>query len=131
MVLSGMSDMDQLNDNLSYMREFTPLTAEEEAILPEAVKIIYSDIAIACTGCRYCVEGCPKNIEIPKYFELYNAEMHAESKDFSIQQAYYENLTETHGKASDCIRCRKCEKSCPQHIRIVTALKKVAEIFED
>ena len=76
------------------------------------------------------MEGCPKGIEIPKYFELYNAEMKDPGRVFGTHQAYYENLTETHGKASDCIRCRKCEQSCPQHIRIVEALKKVAQTFE-
>lgn len=131
MVLSGMSDMDQLLDNLSYMYRMEPMSAAELALLPKAVKIIYEDIGVACTGCRYCVDGCPKHIAIPEYFSLYNAEMHAENKGFSTQQVYYENLIETHGKASDCIRCRKCEKSCPQHIRIVDALKKVAEAFED
>ena len=131
MVLSGMSDMDQLLDNMSYMADFKPLTEAESALLPEAVRIIYEDIAIACTGCAYCVEGCPKSINIPKYFELYNAEMKAENKGFSVQVEYYDNYTKTYGKASDCIRCRKCEKACPQHIRIAEALKKVAEAFEN
>ena len=131
MVLSGMSDMSQLCDNMSYMADFKPLTEQEQSLLPKAVQIIYEDIAVACTGCGYCVEGCPKNILIPKYFELYNAEMKAENKDFSVQEGYYENYTATYGKASECIRCRKCERACPQHIRIVEALKKVAEVFEN
>ena len=130
MVLSGMSDMQQLEDNISYMADFVPLNARELAMLPEAVKLIYADIAVGCTSCRYCVDGCPQKIDIPKLFELYNAEMRAPNTVFGTHQEYYENLTETHGKASDCIRCRKCEKSCPQHIKITTALKKVAEVFE-
>ena len=130
MVLSGMSTMEQLNDNVSYMEHFEPLSEREAALLPQAVKLIYRDIAVACTACRYCVEGCPKNIEIPKYFELYNTEMYTADKSYSMQRYYYEILTETHGKASDCIGCRRCEASCPQHIRIREALKKVAEVFE-
>lgn len=131
MVLSGMSDMQQLRDNMSYMRDFQPLTERELSVYPRAVDIIYRDIAVACTACRYCVDGCPKNIEIPKYFELYNTEMSTGGKGGSTQRFYYENLTETYGKASDCIGCRKCEQSCPQHIRIREALKKVAETFEN
>ncbi|MBE6600978.1 MAG: aldo/keto reductase [Ruminococcaceae bacterium] len=130
MVLSGMSDMTQLQDNIGYMADFVPLNEKELSLLPEAVRLLHADIAVACTSCRYCVEGCPKNIEIPKYFELYNAEMRAPNTVFGTHQEYYENLTETHGKASDCIGCRRCEKSCPQHIRIVAALKNVAKVFE-
>ena len=131
MVLSGMSNMDQLSDNMGYMEHFEPMSDAEKALLPIAVKIIYEDIAVACTGCGYCVEGCPKGINIPKYFDLYNADKHSENRDFSLQAVYYENLTQTYGKASDCIRCKKCEKSCPQHIHIADALKQVAAAFED
>ncbi len=132
MVLSGMSTQGQLADNMSYMKEFTPLTDAEQAILPRAVRVIYDNIAVACTACRYCVDGCPKHIEIPKYFALYNAEKkdtHTKN-DFSTAQTYYQSLTETYGRASDCIGCRACERICPQHIRIREALKKVAELFE-
>lgn len=130
MVLSGMSDMQQMEDNLSYMAEFAPLTEKELALLPEAVRLIYADIAVGCTSCRYCVEGCPKNIDIPKLFEVYNAEMRAPNTNREAHEEVYKNLTDMHGKASDCIRCKKCEKACPQHIKITTALKKVAETFE-
>ncbi len=133
MVLSGMSNMAQLSDNMSYMKHFEALGDAERAVLADVVQIFHEDIAVACTACRYCVDGCPKNIEIPKYFALYNAEQADKKGDhqgFSIHQNYYDNYTALYGKASDCIRCRKCERICPQHIRIVEALKLVAQTFE-
>ncbi len=129
LVLSGMSNMEQLLDNMSYMKDFEPLTDSETALLWDTVKIIHEDIAVACTACRYCVDGCPQRIEIPKYFALYN-DLRT-GKDPAALRAAYEEIAKDHGRASDCIKCKKCVKSCPQHIRIVAALKNVAEAFEN
>lgn len=129
-VLSGMSDMSQLEDNTSYMREFQPLNSTESAIIDKAVEIINASIPIQCTACRYCVDGCPKHIAIPEYFNLYNANKQSLNHLFSTQEFYYDTYTTRHGRAGDCIACRKCEQVCPQHLPIVEHLKRVSEMFD-
>lgn len=128
MTLSGMSNMEQMNDNLSYMKDFKPLDSTERAAVSKVCEIIKSEHMIACTACRYCTDGCPKHISIPDLFACMNAKKIY--RDWNVDY-YYENVyTKQGGKASDCIACGKCEKVCPQHLKIRDLLKEVAAEFE-
>ena len=129
MILSGMSNLQQVKDNIHTFDTFSPLSAEEVNTLQNVVKIIQGKDSIACTGCHYCTDGCPKKILIPDYFSLYNTFLkEGQNQEFFSKE--YENISSGHGKAGDCIACRKCEKSCPQHLPIVEDLKKVKKYFE-
>ena len=132
MVLSGMSTVGQMRDNLSYMDDFKPLTAEKIALTHKVAEIINAQIAVPCTGCSYCTDGCPMSIPIPKYFSLYNEDMREdlEEKGWTVNFTNYEKLTEHFGKASDCVACGQCEGVCPQHLPIIELMKKVSAHFD-
>ncbi|MDE5546469.1 MAG: aldo/keto reductase [Anaeroplasmataceae bacterium] len=127
MVLSGMSNMEQMLDNISYMKDFKPLNDKEKEAVAKVCVVFKNMHLIACTACRYCIEGCPKNIAIPDLFSCMNTKnlYHDWNANF-----YYNLHTKKGGKASDCIECGKCEKACPQHLPIRKLLKDVAKEFE-
>lgn len=130
MVLSGMSDMAQLEDNTSYMRNFTPLNKEELEIIRKAADVIRNRTAVPCTSCRYCVDDCPKHIPIPDIFSIYNER--ERTRDVYSHKVAYEKLVagEGCGKASQCIKCKQCEMHCPQHIEITKWLEEAVKEFE-
>ena len=125
MVLSGMSNMEQLVDNTDYMMDFKPLSEEEYEIIWKAAEIIKEYNKIPCTGCAYCVDGCPASIAIPEYFDIYNADLRGENG----QPDKYRELKKKSGKPMDCVECGQCESICPQHIHIIDNLKTLAKHF--
>lgn len=129
-VLSGMSNMDQVLDNISYMKEFKPYGLKEYELIDKVVGIVRSSIAIPCTACRYCTDGCPKDIAIPEYFAAYNNYKKFGKVQRIVAETYHDNIAEFRGKAKDCIGCGQCESHCPQHIEIIDWLKEVANTFE-
>lgn len=127
MVLSGMGNMAMMQDNLSFMTDFKPLSDAELEAIKKVCDILKNQDTIPCTDCKYCVEGCPKDIKIPELFSIYNNKKQLKENS---SKSDYEKLTEGKGKASDCIECKACESACPQHLEITKLLKEVAEEFE-
>ena len=99
MVLSGMSDEQQVADNIGYMKDFQPLDEKEQQVVEQAVKIIRASEVIPCTACRYCTDTCPRKIAIPDYFAIYNNMKRSGTAVRLTTQKYYSTLTQTHGKA--------------------------------
>ena len=128
-VLSGMSNVDQMKDNISYMKQFVPLNEEEQKIIQEAQRIIGMSSTVQCTACSYCTDGCPQQIPIPDIFRAMNLQL----GNGQVQEAAsaYTAAVGAGAKASDCIKCKKCEGACPQHLHITEYLEQAAEMFEN
>ncbi len=127
-VLSGMSTMAQMEDNVATMAAFSPLNAQERQVLDTVVTKMKETPTIPCTDCKYCIDGCPQKINIPGAFSAMNR-----YKTFGNQEAAkgnYVGAIDKGGKASDCIACGVCEEQCPQHIKIIDELKEVAVAFD-
>ena len=128
-VLSGMSNLEQMRDNLSYMKDFKPLNDEEREIIREAQRLLGRSSTIPCTACRYCTEGCPKRIPIPDIFAAMNKQL-GSGQIAEAKAAYQAAAAEGH-RASDCVACGQCERACPQHLAITEYLKQGAKMLED
>lgn len=126
MVLSGMGNMDMMLDNLSYMEDFKPLDEKEFSAVWQVCDIFKGQKQISCTACRYCMEVCPKQIEIPTLFAC----MNDKTAFNNWNSSYYYGIHTKNAKASDCIKCGKCEAICPQHLPIRDLLCDVARTFE-
>lgn len=126
MVLSGMNTHEQLTDNMEIFSHFVPLSDKEHAVIREVAESLLSAPTIPCTDCRYCVKGCPMEINIPDIFKASN--MILRFGDHSRPHFYYSGLLATgSGKAASCVECGQCEAACPQHIRITEKLKQASE----
>ena len=120
-VLSGMSSLEQMKDNLSFMKDFKPLDEHENEVIRMAQEALNKDQSIPCTACRYCTKGCPMDIPIPDIFAVENRKKG--SPEFRTKREYT-IVTTGHGKASDCIQCGQCEGACPQHLPIIELLER-------
>ena len=114
MVLSGMSTIGQMEDNVSFMKEFQPLNTVEQEAIEKVCAVFRNQGLIPCTACRYCTEVCPQGIPIPELFAAVNAKRSEQ------------DVTEV-SKDFDCIKCGKCEESCPQNLKIRQLLTVAAE----
>ena len=126
-VLSGMSNLDQMKDNLSFMTDMKKMDEHEYEVIKKAQAAIDADQSIACTKCRYCTKGCPMNIPIP---DIFNVENRKKGQPEFRSKREYAIVTLNKGKASDCIACGQCEGACPQHLPIISLLEQ-CRVYED
>ncbi len=128
MVLSGMSNMAQMEDNMHFMQDFQPLSEAERAAVDRVAEIIRSVPTISCTSCRYCVDGdrCPAHIDIPSLFKVEN---HARRFNTADARGQYAHVTAQGGKPTDCLFCGRCEKICPQYLPVRQLLREIGERF--
>ena len=122
MVLSGMSNMEQMEDNISYMADFVPLSEKEHEIIDKVRTLYQAQHKIPCTACRYCVDGCPAGIPIPEIFALQNAKLGGESYDVAAYGKFPATVT-------DCVDCGQCENICPQTLHIRDLLREVDKVL--
>lgn len=127
MVLSGMSNEAQMADNLSYMKNFRPLSAHEKAVIEDAREALLKIDRIPCTACHYCTAGCPVKMRIPEIFAVMNVyKMYGNTDRAKADYGWRAGTT----RASECVQCRQCEEACPQHLPIIRLLRETADTLE-
>lgn len=124
MVLSGMGDMNMMQDNINTFKNLVPFNKEEYTATDQVREIIRKVRQISCTGCSYCTEVCPKNIPIPELFAVYNKVLSAKISMAEAKELFPKD------KASpmDCIKCVRCEGVCPQNIKIKEQIEKISDM---
>lgn len=128
-ILSGMTHIDQMQDNISTFTNFEPLSEEERAVVDDVRAIMLNIPLIGCTSCRYCCDGCPMHISIPDVFRAVNT-MTLYNETFRPKSFYNGLVSSGSGRASDCIGCGQCESVCPQHLPIIDLMRDAAEKLE-
>jgi predicted aldo/keto reductase-like oxidoreductase len=128
-VLSGMSAIEQMIDNIATTKNYTPFSEKEKQCLGEISKEFLSSPNIPCTSCRYCISHCPMKIDIPGMMITHNTVL--TYGDHDRPHYFYGKITEDGGTAASCIKCEKCESVCPQHIKIMELMEKVSVIFDN
>ena len=126
-VLSGMSSLEQMEENIKTFQNLAPMDERERTVLERARQALVGVPSIPCTDCRYCVKGCPMEIQIPKIMASMN--LNLVYGNMEAAKVKYGFSTRT-AKASQCVACGACERACPQHISIIRELKRAAETFE-
>ena len=129
-VLSGMSNVEQMKDNLSYMKDFKGLTVEEKETIEKARKVLSEIPVIPCTTCDYCAKVCPNNIGISNTFNAMNLITLYDNKPFAMQQLQFIVGLHKKGPATECIKCGACEEACPQNIKIVEELENIVKALD-
>lgn len=127
-VLSGMSTLEQVKDNMTFMKDIAVLTEEEEHAVDQVMHVIKAVPQIQCTGCEYCTRVCPTGIPIPKLIRVMNR--YQIFPDLGSGKFLYNMNVGKGAKASECVGCGICEEACPQHLLIRDLLKNIAETFE-